>query len=131
MAENKTQPGTASVDDFLAAVPNDRRRNDAVALNEFLTTRTGIEPVMWGSIVGYGTLHYKYESGREGDTMLVGFAPRAAALTLYGLLNHGESIQLSDDLGPHTKGKGCLYIKDLSAIDLAVLGRLVDRATEI
>jgi hypothetical protein len=123
MAENKTQPTAASVAEFLAGVANDKRRADAIALNNFLTTRTGLEPVMWGTIVGFGTLHYKYETGREGDTMLVGFAPRSTSLVLYGL-----SHELSDQLGQHTLGKGCIYVKDLDTIDLGVLGRMVDTA---
>ncbi len=87
---------------------------------------TGESPQMWGSsIIGFGVHHYIYETGREGDTVKVGFAPRKQALVLYGLKFYEVNIELLKNLGPHTSGKGCLYIKDLDAIDLPILKELI------
>ena len=124
MAENKTKPTTVAVNEYLGTVPNPKRRADGIAINAFFTSRTGLEPVMWGpTMVGFGEYHYRYASGHEGDSMIVGFAPRAASLVLYGL-----SHELIDELGPCTAGKGCIYVKDVNALDLDVLGRMVDAA---
>ncbi|MFT4048691.1 MAG: DUF1801 domain-containing protein [Solirubrobacterales bacterium] len=102
-----------------------KRREDALALCSILEAATGVEPVMWGSsIVGFGTLHYKYPSGREGDTPVVGFSPRKAALTIYGLKSYENNAEAVERLGPVTTGKGCVYIKDLAAIDREMLGQL-------
>ena len=79
-------------------------------------------------MVGFGTHHYRYESGREGDMFVVGFAPRAAALTIYGILSADEDPTLPDGFGPHTTGKGCVYVKDLRAIDSSALVAAVERA---
>ena len=94
---------------------------------------TGEPPVLWGtSIVGFGTYHYRYESGREGDSALVGFSPRKGNLVLYLIGGFADRHQkLLDELGPHKTGKGCLYLKNLADIDLDVLRRLVDRSTRI
>jgi hypothetical protein len=87
---------------------------------------TGEKPKKWGpSIIGFGTLHYKYESGREGDTVLVGFSPRSAAMVLYGVTGSEDAKALLARLGKHTTGKGCLYIKKLSDVDQKVLEQLV------
>jgi hypothetical protein len=84
---------------------------------------------MWGkSIVGFGSHHYKYESGREGDMPVVSFAPRKDSLVLYSVLTYNDDQQLAARLGPHTVGKGCLYIKDLAKIDKGVLGQIIERA---
>lgn len=124
MVENKTKPTAVSVDEFLGTVPNAKRRADGIAADEFFRKHTGLEPVMWGpSMVGYGAYHYRYASGHEGDAMIVGFAPRSTSLVFYGL-----SHEMAEQLGPHTAGKGCLYVKDFSALDLDVLGRMVDAA---
>lgn len=126
MAENKTQPIDAAVDAFVDGVTPDKRRADARALDAFLRTVTGEIPVMWGkSIVGYGSYHYKYESGREGDMCRIGFSPRKSALVLYLMEGFEPSTALLDRLGKHTTGASCLYIKALSDIDLAVLEELV------
>lgn len=128
MSDPKTVPTEARVEDFLSAVP-DPRRADAAALCELMTKATGVEPAMWGgSIVGFGTYHYVYASGREGDWPPVGFSPRKANLTVYlgdGVARHADLLA---KLGRHTTGKGCLYVKRLSDIDTAVLEDLV-RAT--
>jgi hypothetical protein len=115
----------ADVRDFIAKVQPERRRRDAETLLELFSRVTGTEPTLWGTIVGFGSYHYKYESGREGDTATVGFAPRKAASTVYladGVAAHTEELSR---LGPHTTGVGCLYLKDVSAVDLDVLGEIV------
>jgi hypothetical protein len=116
------------VREFVAAVQPEPRRRDAETLLELFTRVTGETPVLWKSIVGFGAYHYKYDSGREGDTTAVGFAPRKTASVLYlldGVEAHRDEL---DRLGPHTTGVGCLYIKDVSAVDLDVLGKIVGGA---
>jgi hypothetical protein len=129
MAENKTTSNAASVEDFLAAIPDERRRTDAQAVCALIRTTTGAEPQMWGtSIVGFGTYHYRYASGRTGDWMAVGFSPRAKALTVYisdGFDGYGELLAR---LGTHSTGKSCLYLPRLSDVDTEVLRELVDRS---
>src|ERR1035441_8048272 len=113
MAENKTKPTQLSVTAFIDAVADPARRADAKVLVKLMQTATGEKPKMWGpSIVGFGSYHYKYESGREGDAPLVGFSPRKAALVLYGLGSFSASDPsdpLSTRLGKHTTGKGCVH----------------------
>ncbi|GAA0662123.1 hypothetical protein GCM10010193_11690 [Kitasatospora atroaurantiaca] len=131
MAEPKTKPSAASAEEFLAEVTDERRRTDAQALCALMAEATGAPPVMWGgSIVGFGTYHYRYASGREGDWPPVGLAPRKQALTVYlaeGFDRHGELLAR---LGPVTTGKGCLYIKRLDAVDQAALRELITLAFE-
>ena len=128
----KTQPGAGDVDAFLESVPDERRRAEGRELLALMRERTGEQPVMWGpSMVGFGSRHYAYESGREGDWFVVGFSPRKAALTLYGLQSAyrpEETEELLDRLGPHKLGKSCIYVSRLDKVDKAVLGELVDRA---
>jgi hypothetical protein len=130
MAENKTQPTDADVEALLATVSDSRRRDDARAVIELMSRVTGEPPVLWGSaIVGFGSQHYKGKSGREGEWMIVGVSPRKAALTIYGVYNdYGPADPLYDQLGPHTTGKGCLYLKRLSDVDPAVLESLIRNA---
>lgn len=126
MAELKTLPTTASVTDFLNAVADEKRRQDCFALADLMREVTGEEPVMWGpSIVGFGSYHYCYESGREGNWMVTGFSPRKANLTLYIMSGFGQYDELLQKLGKHTTGQACLYIKRLSDIDLVVLRQLI------
>lgn len=129
MAENKTKPTSLSVEAFLDGCSDIGRRADARTLSELMRKVTGNEPAMWGpSIVGFGSYHYIYESGREGDMPVVGFSPRKAANVLYGTIGfHGAEILLAK-LGKHTTGKGCLYIKRLADVDLKVLETLVEKA---
>jgi hypothetical protein len=114
------------VREFLDRVQHPVRRRDADTLLELMTRATGEPARMWGSsIIGFGTYHYKYASGREGDAPAAGFSPRKAATTIYladGIRAHPE---LLERLGPHTTGVGCLYVKDLAQVDLAVLEELV------
>jgi hypothetical protein len=129
MAVNKTKPTEASVSAFVDALTEPARQLDARALIKLMERAAGEKAKMWGpSIIGFGTYHYKYESGREGDTVLVGFSPRKSALVLYGLTGSENSASLLSKLGPHTTGKGCLYIKKLSDVDQQTLGQLIVRA---
>ena len=131
MSENKTKPTNVSVDEFLAAVENDRRRNDAVTVCELMQEVTGEEPVMWGpTMVGFGTYHYKYASGREGDWFLVGFAPRKANLVVYIMSGFKGHAALMDKLGKHKTGSSCLHINKLDDIDMDILRELVHRSVE-
>ena len=118
---------------FLAAVPDEARRQDARTLCRLLAEWTGEPPAMWGtSIVGFGSYHYRYESGHEGTAALVGFSPRKANLVLYlvgGLADRYP--QLLKRLGPHRTGKGCLYLKRLDDLDREVLHELVDRTLRV
>jgi Domain of unknown function (DU1801) len=129
----KTQPTSADVEEFLAGVPDERRRADARALCALLADVTGEPPVLWGSsIVGFGSYHYRYESGHEGTSALVGFSPRKTSLVLYLIGGfedrHGK---LLERLGPHKTGKGCLYLKRLADVDRDVLRELVDRSVRV
>ncbi len=129
MAENKTKPTTTSVRAFLDACSDESRRADAKALARLMQKVTGNEPLMWGpSIVGFGSYHYIYESGREGDAPIVGFSPRKAANVLYGTTGFAGADTLLARLGKHTTGKGCLYIKKLTDVDVKVLEMLVEKA---
>ena len=126
MAENKTQVTGVSADDFIAAVEHPVRLRDALRLCALMAELTGQEPEMWGpTIVGFGRVHYRYATGREGDTAAVGFSPRKASLSLYGLTNAPESVALLDRLGKHKTGAGCLYINKLADVDEAVLAELI------
>jgi Domain of unknown function (DU1801) len=129
MADNKTKPSAASVSAFVDAVTEPARRADAKALVKLMTHATGEKPRMWGpSIIGFGTHRYKHASGREGDTVLVGFSPRKTATVLYGVTGvKGADASLAK-LGKHTTGKGCLYIKRLSDVDTDVLEELIVRS---
>ena len=124
-ASNKTQPTGADVEAFLAQVPDDRRRGEARVVLELMRRVTGLEPVLWGpSIVGFGSYHYRYASGREGDAPAAAFSPRKAAMTIY--LDRAEShAEALSRLGPHTTGASCLYVTRLDGVDLGVLEEVV------
>lgn len=126
MAENKTQRNDGDVMAYLGSVENQRRREDSLAVLKMMEEVTGERAEMWGtSIVGFGSYHYKYESGREGDFMLAGFAPRKGALTLYIMGGHERYAELMTKLGKHRTGKSCLYINKLADVDLDVLRELI------
>lgn len=130
MTEAKTRPTTQSVDAFLAAVEHPVRRQDAVELRVLMERLTGQAAVMWGpSIIGYGTYHYKYASGHEGDMCKVGFSPRAAKLVLYVGGFEGYDALL-DRLGKHKRSQACLYLNRLADVDLAVLEQIISRSFE-
>ena len=122
MADNKTKPTRLSVAAFIDAVTDPTRRADAKALLQLMQSAAGEKPRMWGSsIIGFGSYHYRYETGREGDMPLIGFSPRKAATVLYNMTESGDSKALLTRLGKHTTGKGCLYIKKLADVDQQVL----------
>ena len=128
MAEAKTRPTGVSVTEFLAQVEDPQRRTDSTVLVDMMTRTTGEEPRMWGpNIVGFGAYHYKYASGHEGDAPLVGFSPRKAefSIYLYGYQDSEERGRLLANLGKHRMGEGCLYVKRLDQVDMAVLEELV------
>jgi hypothetical protein len=131
MAELKTKRTRESVTDFLNTIPEEGKRRDAFAICAMMEAITGDKPVMWGSsIVGFGTYHYVYASGREGDWPVLAFSPRKESLTLYlssGFKNYGA---LLGKLGRHKIGKACLYIKKLSDVDLAVLKEMLTQSVE-
>ena len=126
-------PTSADVDSFLEAVPDERRRADAQALLELMRSITGEPPVMWGpSIVGFGSYHYRYESGRTGDAPLAAFSPRKANLVVYLVGGFEDRYpELLEQLGPHKSGKTCLYLKRLGDVDLSVLRQLIERSARV
>ena len=126
MAELKTKPTKASVKDFLNQIPDEERRKDCFAVAKMMEEITGNKPTMWGpSIVGFGTWHYKYASGREGDWPITAFSPRKKDLTLYVMIGYERYPELMEKLGKHSTGKSCLYIKRLSDIHLPTLKKLI------
>lgn len=131
MAELKTKPTDTDVHSFLAAVADPVRRADGFALLELMQQATGEPARLWGtSIVGFGSYHYKYASGHEGDACLTGFSPRKNELSLYIACGLERYKDLLSKLGKHKTGKGCLYIKKLSDVDLDVLRELVRRSVQ-
>jgi len=131
MAENKTKPTGASVEDFLRAVPDERKRADALVLCQLMREATGSEPQMWGdSIVGFGTYQYTYTSGRSDSWPVVGFSPRKQNLTVYILSEFDRYDDLLARLGKFKTSKACLYFNKLSDIDPDVLRSLVAESVE-
>ena len=125
---NKTQPTDVDPREFIAAVEHPVRRADAEVLLELMHKVTGEEPVMWGpSIIGFGSYHYKYASGREGDAPAVGFSPRKASQSLYVLADYPGLDELLSQLGKHKRSVACLYVNKLADIDLDVLTEMVKR----
>lgn len=130
--QNKTKPNKVSPLEFIELVENRTRREDALVLLEMMQKITGEEPVMWGpSIIGFGSYHYKYESGREGDMCRTGFSPRKQSLSLYIMGDSEHYQELLDRLGKHKKSKGCLYINKLSDVDIEVLEKLIRKGLEV
>ena len=127
MAEAKTKPTNESVEDFINKVPEPERRADCLAVAKMMEEITGEKPKMWGpSIIGFGSFHYKYGSGREGDWPVAAFSPRKKDLTLYLTMNGYEKhADLMEKLGQHSTGKACLYIRRLSDIHLPTLKKLI------
>ena len=125
----KTTPSDADVDAFIASVEDPQKRDDSRALCRMMAEETGEPPKMWGSsIVGFGSYHYRYASGREGDWMALGFAPRKANLTLYLMDGFDGYRDLLARLGKHSTGRSCLYVKRLSDVDADVLREMVRRS---
>jgi hypothetical protein len=129
MAELKTQPTDADVEEFIASVPNPRRRDDCRAVVELMREVTGQEPVMWGPrMIGFGRYRYRYATGREGDWPLAAVSPGARALSIHIMAGFSEYGDLLDRLGPHRAGVSCLYVTNLSKVDAAVLREMVARS---
>ena len=131
MAEQKTKPPEQSVESFLDKLPDQKVREDCIALIRLMKKATGAAPKMWGAgIVGFGKYHYKYDSGHEGDSCLTGFSPRKQNISLYlmpGLTDHPDSLK---KLGKHKAGKGCLYIKKLEDVNFDILENLVKQSVD-
>jgi len=131
MADNKTRPPRASATAFMAAIEDRKMRADAKQVAAMMRRATGKRARMWGpSIVGYGSYHYRYASGREGDYMITGFSPRRQALTIYIMPGFDRFQGLMSKLGKYTTGKSCLYIKRLADVDETVLERLIDESVK-
>jgi len=129
MADVKTRPTRASVQAFIRDVKDNVRRQECRVLLKLLKQVTRAKPEMWGaSMIGFGSYHYRYASGREGDWFLVGFSPRKQDLSVYIMAGFGRYGALMRRLGKHKTGKCCLYIKRLSDIDLKVLQQLVRKS---
>lgn len=129
MAKLKTQTTDASVTAFLGKIEDTTKREDCIAIASLIEGVTKIKPAMYGSsIVGFGSYHYKYASGHEGDAPLVAFSPRKANITLYVMCEGAQMQDLFETLGPHKTGKGCLYIKRLADVDRTVLEQVIERA---
>jgi hypothetical protein len=136
MAELKTKATAVGVEAFIAGLPDERRREEARALDAIYRRVTGLEPKMWGpSIVGYGSYDYRYDSGRTGTICRAGFSPRKAAMTLYLVSEYGsrqsEADALFARLGKHSTGKACLYVKRLEQVDAGALEGLVALSWEL
>jgi len=124
--ENKTKETEASVDDFIAKIEDEQKRNDCLLLAELMRDITGLEPKMWGpSIIGFGSYHYKYESGREGDSILTGFSPRKQNISIYTNVHLEEHQELLKNLGKYKSSVSCINIKKYSDIDTEILKELI------
>ena len=131
MAELKTSRNDGDVEAYLTSVEHTKRREDSFRVLELMKDVTGEAPRMWGdSIVGFGSYHYKYESGREGEWFLTGFAPRKQSLTLYIMPGFERYDELMTKLGKHKTGKSCLYINKLEDVDMDILRELVQLSAE-
>ncbi len=132
MAENKTKPTALSVDQYLADIADEARREDCVALANIMATATQQKAVMWGSaIVGFGTLKYPLANGRTGETCVVGFSSRKGDISIYGTASAPTHAELLARLGKHKMGQACLYISRLSDVNLAVLEQLIADAVRV
>ncbi|MBA9084182.1 hypothetical protein FHR92_000636 [Fontibacillus solani] len=131
MYEQKTKETDSSVIEFIENVDNPKKREDAYRLLDIFTETTGYEAKMWGpSIIGFGSYHYKYATGHEGDAPLVGFSPRKAKISLYFATGDTEREALLNDLGKHTAGKACVYINKVADINVDVLKALITQSVQ-
>ena len=125
-ADNKTKPTSVTPRAYISGLDEGRRKREADILLPWFETVTGLKGQMWGpSMIGFGRYHYKYDSGREGDFMMTGFAPRKAAMTLYIMPGYRDMSETLARLGPHRIGKSCLYINRLESVDMDVLAEIV------
>lgn len=130
-AENKTKPTEVGAAAYIEAVPDERQREDARKIAAMMQRLTGEEPQMWGpSIIGFGSYHYKYDSGREGDMCRIGFSPRKGQTVVYVIDGYADKDDLMARLGKHKTGQSCLYIKKLADVDEAVLEEICTRSLE-
>lgn len=123
--KNRTVAGAEPAEDFLARIEPAARRDEARRLDAIFRQATGFRPVVWGSILGYGRYRYRYDSGREGESLATGFAMRKAEIVVYIMPGYADFGHLLAQLGPHRLGKSCLYLRHLDGIDAAVLARLI------
>jgi hypothetical protein len=131
MATNKTTETTKSVSGFIKAVDNETKRNDSLQLVALMKEISGFEPKMWGpTIIGFGTYHYKYDSGHEGDAPLIGFSPRKDAIVLYLESDFPKRESLLKKFGKHKTGASCVYVKKLADIDMTVLKEMVNASLQ-
>ena len=131
MAKNKTTETLNSVTEFVNAVANETKRNDSFRIIELMKSQTGFEPKMWGpSIVGFGSYHYIYDSGREGDAPLIGFSPRKAALVLYMACDNQVRAELLQSFGKHKTEGGCIYVKKLDDINMEALKKMITESVK-
>lgn len=126
MAELKTKPNDASVIDFLDTIEDETKRDDSYEIMNMMQEVTGDQPKMWGgAIIGYGTYHYKYASGREGDWMKIGFSPRKQNISIYLMAGVEQHPELLEKVGKYKNGKSCFYIKKLDDVDRDILRQLM------
>ncbi|SDS90459.1 protein of unknown function (DU1801) [Mucilaginibacter mallensis] len=126
MAKNKTFETEGSVIDFINSIADETKRADSFRIAEIMEQQSGYPAKMWGpAIIGFGSCHYKYESGREGDMPMIAFSPRKAAITLYLSIDFPAKEKLLEKFGKHDTGKGCIYLKRLSDINLDVLNEMI------
>ncbi len=131
MAELKTKRNEASVEKFIHSVPEEQKRKDALAILEMIKQATKLEPKMWGgSIIGFGSVHYKYASGHEGDTCMIGFSPRRQNISFYLPDGHEAYSEELKQLGKYKTGKGCLYINKLDDVNTLVLKNIFKKAAQ-
>ncbi|WP_259545448.1 DUF1801 domain-containing protein [Heyndrickxia sp. FSL K6-6286] len=129
MYKLKTKENDHSVIEFIENIENPKKREDAYQLLDIFTETTGYPAKMWGtSIIGFGSYHYKYKSGHEGDAPFVGFSPRKAKISLYLATGEPKREELLNQLGKHTTGKACVYVNKLSDIDVTILKLLIDQS---
>jgi len=131
MSDTKTRPTDADVEAFLNKVENKTRKEDSFTVMEMMKEVTKMNPVMWGSsVVGFGSYHYKYKTGREGDMPLIGFSPRKQNLTLYIMDGFENRDEILEKLGKYKLGKSCLYINKLQDVDLSVLKEMMQKSLD-
>ena len=131
MAKNKTTETQNSVTDFLATLTDEKKRKDSTKIIELIAAQTNLEPKMWGSsIIGFGSYHYKYESGREDDAPLVSISPRVNAISLYLGTDFEQRSELLSKFGKHKTGKSCIYIQKIEDIDTSILAQMVQNSID-
>ncbi|MBF4518242.1 DUF1801 domain-containing protein [Flavobacterium sp. ANB] len=131
MAENKTKETESSVTDFINTVEDETKRNDAFELVKIMQKQTGFEPKMWGpNIIGFGSYHYKYASGHEGDAPLAAFSPRKDAISLYLYTSFENKEELLSNFGKHKAAKACIYVKKITDIDVEILKTMISASVK-